>query len=518
MKERNKKIIKGIGVGTLACVGVLGLTGCSKVEVSQDKVDNMIETVEKVDNKLDEYVNLLEQQKQELQDQNEELQKVNDALNEQKELLEEANRLTKEEVWNLAKRADFNLKMNVNGLRDNLVFESVVDNTQYKMAYYNSEDLKVYAQFDGSEVYCFYQETDGNVYDAIIEKVEDQNVCTYVYDNGKDDSFEYITRLYDSNIPSIESYDCTYEDLNHYEILDNGNVKLTFVKNVIEYEDEDDQTSPYRWVMEIVELEYSIDAKIVAGSYKTVLMHEDEDYSGYSDLDDVAFVANYGAVDVEMVESWVELANGKEALEEECLALADVADSKIYNNIHAVFTSVFDGEESEGVAKYFVNNSISAALIDGEEGIQFAYQIGDAEVCGAELSEGQNGYVCDSVSETGTTEFDEYISAFGQIHETREYYELDDYDLRYCRKLSNGNVELVYEQNYSDMIITYSFEYSQNKDLVSTKQNIYAPVDEDVDSDWVEIFTMVTTYEYDTVELDEMQDLVELAEAKRNEQ
>ena len=453
-----------------------------------------------------------------MQDQNEELQKVNDALNEQKELLEKANRLTKEEAWNLAKRADFNLKMNVGGVRDNLVFESVTDGKQYKMAYYNSENLKVYGHVEGdSNVYCYYQETDGNVYDVFIKKVEDQNVCTYVYDNGKDDSFEYITRLYDSNIPSIESYDCTYEDLNHYEILDNGNVKLTFVKNVIKYEDEDDQTSPYRWVMEIVELEYSLDAKIVAGSYKTVLMHEDEDYSGYSGLEDISFVANYGAVDVEMVESWVELANGKEALEEECLALADVADSKTYDNIHAAFTSVFDGEESAGVAKYFVNNTFSAALINGEEGTQFAYQIGEAEVCGAELSEGQNGYVCDSVGQVGTTNFDEFISTFGQIHETREYYDLNDYDLSYCRKLANGNVELVYEQVNLDMKMTYTFEYSQNKDLVSTKQNVYV-FDEENDSDWVEIFTMVTTYEYDTVELDEMQDLIELAEAKRNEQ
>ena len=40
-------------------------------------------------------------------------------------------------------------------------------------------------------------------------------------------------------------------------------------------------------------------------------MHEDEDYSGYSGLDDISFVANYGAVDVEMVESWVELAEVK---------------------------------------------------------------------------------------------------------------------------------------------------------------------------------------------------------------
>ena len=97
MKDKNKKVLKGLGVGALACVGMFGLTGCANIEVSQDKVDSMIETVEKVDNRLDEYI----------------------------DLLEKANRMTKEEVWNFAKTADFNLMMNVNGLRDNMVVTGI---------------------------------------------------------------------------------------------------------------------------------------------------------------------------------------------------------------------------------------------------------------------------------------------------------------------------------------------------------------------------------------------------------
>ena len=103
----------------------------------------------------------------------------------------------------------------------------------------------------------------------------------------------------------------TFDDLSHYEILDNGNVKLTFAKDVTYYEDKNDESSPCRWVIEIAEYEYSFDAKLIAGSHKTILEHEDEDYSGHNDLSESDFVIRYGAVDVEMIESWIELAEAK---------------------------------------------------------------------------------------------------------------------------------------------------------------------------------------------------------------
>jgi len=76
MKDKNKKVLKALGVGALACVGMFGLTGCANIEVSQDKFDSMIETVEKADNRLDEYIDLLEQQNQQLQEQNTNLENL----------------------------------------------------------------------------------------------------------------------------------------------------------------------------------------------------------------------------------------------------------------------------------------------------------------------------------------------------------------------------------------------------------------------------------------------------------
>lgn len=50
MKEKNKKILKGLGVGALACVAMVGLTGCANI--SNTDYDRMMETVETVENTI----------------------------------------------------------------------------------------------------------------------------------------------------------------------------------------------------------------------------------------------------------------------------------------------------------------------------------------------------------------------------------------------------------------------------------------------------------------------------------
>ena len=48
MKEKNKKILKVLGVGTLACVGMFGLTGCANI--SNTDYSRIMESVETVEN------------------------------------------------------------------------------------------------------------------------------------------------------------------------------------------------------------------------------------------------------------------------------------------------------------------------------------------------------------------------------------------------------------------------------------------------------------------------------------
>ncbi|MBO5954635.1 MAG: hypothetical protein J6Q13_01555 [Clostridia bacterium] len=68
MQEKTKNILKGLGVGTLACVGLFGLTGCS-IDLSQEQVDKIMYTVDNSDKFMQETLDLLEKQNQELDKQ-----------------------------------------------------------------------------------------------------------------------------------------------------------------------------------------------------------------------------------------------------------------------------------------------------------------------------------------------------------------------------------------------------------------------------------------------------------------
>ena len=55
MKEKNKKILKGLGVGALACVGMFGLVGCSDVKIEQSDYDRIMSSVETVENSISDF-------------------------------------------------------------------------------------------------------------------------------------------------------------------------------------------------------------------------------------------------------------------------------------------------------------------------------------------------------------------------------------------------------------------------------------------------------------------------------
>lgn len=299
MKEKNKKILKGLGIGALACVGMLGLTGCANVEVSQDKVNSMIETAEKADARLDEYIDLLEQQNQQLLEQN---NKLEDLINQ--------DRLTKEEVWNLAMTTDFNLMMNVGGARDNLVITAVNDNLQLGMLYYyNSSDSKIFAEIsgDGQGVVAgaelWYQKGDSNVVLADIDKAGTGYMCDYTDEKSENDVFEDCIGVYRGSCPGIRDWELTIEDLNHYEILENGNVALTFVKYNTYGNNKEYYTTLNKYMFE-----YALEGKLVSIEYGSRCVEATDGAEVIDTNEDVKYVFSYGTVDTELVESWVELA------------------------------------------------------------------------------------------------------------------------------------------------------------------------------------------------------------------
>ncbi|MBO5954972.1 MAG: hypothetical protein J6Q13_03295 [Clostridia bacterium] len=283
MKEKNKKILKGVGVGALALVGMVGLTGCADVKISQEKFNSLVEIAEKAD-----------------------------------DYMKESARLTKEEVWNLAQTADFNLMMNVNGVRDNLVISaSMTDGSaiDVAMVYYNTDTMKVFTEsFEGSSIELWYQTTESNVILADIEKVENGYICERFEERDETFTFEGCIGVYRGGIPAINTWELTFEDFNHYEFLENGNVKLTFVKNV-EYKNPDNQEE-YFITLEDYSFEYSLDGKLVSLKMSSRIIEKEGEFENRIDMVEkytynMEYKLRYGEIDTELVESWVEIAEAK---------------------------------------------------------------------------------------------------------------------------------------------------------------------------------------------------------------
>jgi hypothetical protein len=289
MREKNKRILKGIGVGTLACVGLFGLTGCAKVEISQDKFNDLVEIAEKADDFM--------------QNQNTNLEK----------LVEEANKMTKEEIWNLAKTADFNMMTNANGVRDNVLatMESLEGDTIETMEcmYYNTDEMKVFAEcYDGAELW--YQTNESNVILADIDENDDNYECEpSVDDRGEHADFDDCIGVYRGAF-GVNLFDLTYEKFNHYEILDNGNFALTYLDYDYNYQDETKETN-YEKFLIIYTCEYSLDGKLISLKLENKLIDTEGEITSPETFRCGKITFEYGAVDTELVESWVALAEAQ---------------------------------------------------------------------------------------------------------------------------------------------------------------------------------------------------------------
>ena len=308
MKERNRKILKSFGVGTLAIFGMVGLTGCANIEVSQEKVDQMIESAEKADVYLDEYLDLLEKQNQQLEEQNKLLQ---------------ANKVNKDYVWNMVKTADFNLLNNVDCLRDNLIIDGTMLVGSYESVMarmlYNSEDLKVFADvtddFEGELfVEMTYQMGENEVALSRLSKVANDYVCNFAESQGQDVNFDVATEIYSRGIIGIDLYGLTYDDFDHYELLENGNIKAVFVNDVYNYQQPDGgvESTEYEKFYATYIFEYSADGKLVSLDVDMRQVETSEAFTG-TETGNIAinYQLSYGTIDVDLINSWIELSEAK---------------------------------------------------------------------------------------------------------------------------------------------------------------------------------------------------------------
>lgn len=236
MKEKNKSILKRLGIGALACFGVFAFAGCSSAEISKEQINTVIE---------------------------------------------ENNKLTKEGAMDVVKLAITKLMYNQDNVLDNL-----------KITTYNQEEVKMnlcyYKTNDG--VKCYLESLfmgDGDYYTLMyddIATVEKRDVvtCEWV------DNYEYFTKtstIYDeknafgSALLDTSIYrlfpmllDLEQKDIIGYEMVDNNYV-VTFFFN---YTEEDGDRIERRYVELIINEDLLITNYVVKdcdfenGTYKSI--------------------------------------------------------------------------------------------------------------------------------------------------------------------------------------------------------------------------------------------------------
>lgn len=217
MKEKNKNILKGLGVGALACFGMLTFTGCS-VELSQEQINKIVHVVERSDKFMDDTLDLLEKQNA---------------------------KLSKEEGWDLYQTALTIFLTNQEGIRNNIKI-TAEDLEGDKFVTYHYNDLQ------GTDIVLETgSELRGNDRITFVAEEDSDN---YVYHYAKDGT-EYeksllgegVTENYSSILLYVDN-GVTSEDVVGCELLENGNYELSFVQT-FKSVNEDDEIMYYNYVV-----------------------------------------------------------------------------------------------------------------------------------------------------------------------------------------------------------------------------------------------------------------------------
>lgn len=215
MKEKNKSILKKVGVGALACLGVFTFAGCSSVEISKDQLDTVMETVEQSNKYMQDQIDLLKKQ-------NEQLQNQNNILTEQNQILEDANnKLTKQDTVDIIRYATAKISLNIDGVLDNCNIRC--DEVGINVIYYKTEDniSMIYDNADNSLIYDTGSEC------MVCELSEDNQIITKTKDNTEQ-AFEKYLMGEDSLFGDILNLSVVLESENiiSYKLTDDGNYEI----------------------------------------------------------------------------------------------------------------------------------------------------------------------------------------------------------------------------------------------------------------------------------------------------
>lgn len=200
MKEKNKNIFKGLGVGALACFGMLTFTGCS-VDLTEDQVEKVMMVVDQSDKFMSETLNLLQKQNA---------------------------KLSKEEGWDLYKLAHAKFITNQNGIRNNLKITSqYLEGDELVTYYYNDSNgidliLETGSELGGNDRITF-----------VVEEESTNKVYSYVQKGTEYEKALLGEGVVENYYPviAINISFCTLENMTSCELLENGNYKLSFVQS-----------------------------------------------------------------------------------------------------------------------------------------------------------------------------------------------------------------------------------------------------------------------------------------------
>ncbi|MBE5741085.1 MAG: hypothetical protein E7351_00935 [Clostridiales bacterium] len=273
MKEKNKKILKSIGIGALACLGVFTFAGCSSI-LTDDQVEGMVATVEQSEQFMEDTI-------AQLKEQNELLQSQNSALAEQNEILSKKE-FTKEEAYDLIRLIDVKFDINIDGIRENLKVIYNEDGNIYTGALSYYTDTYQIIMMTSSLGYknAIYQEGD-YVYACSFNNTGVLTSKVLLDDKNTNMEKDYTLgwKLFDR----IESID----NIVNIETLDNGNYKIAFM---IEVKEGDNVV-----YMQLYEMEINGSTLI---SIKTTRSGEilTKDYFEYCSPDSCEMTYTYGTV------------------------------------------------------------------------------------------------------------------------------------------------------------------------------------------------------------------------------
>lgn len=255
-KSKKNKILKGLGIGALACLGVFTFAGCS-IELSQDQIDKVMYTVDNADTFMDETLDLLNKQNAELD---------------------------QEEAWDLYKLAQAKFKLNVDGIRDNVKMTSrfgiiyLYDTASDGYVMISAYDEEYGVQFaDNYNIYSF-SSIDGNHSKKLLD-----------IDNSGQGCEAYISW---NNFSHSTMYGVQEEDIVSCQKLDNGNYKITFLSETLIDEEENNSVSTVLLVVEV-----SADARIISETSQYAMIGDYHNNGGISYFDSpVTVVYEYGVV------------------------------------------------------------------------------------------------------------------------------------------------------------------------------------------------------------------------------